>query len=124
MHYSNRQPAKGGVIDSTVHINLKKGQTLVAQPRRVLINNEQLARIRQLFQLADFQLVTKSPAGIQQQMRTVIKTAEENIRTVGRIGGSRFEQVVLDLQYACVHEEGDTNPPRNFKTAVEAILHG
>jgi hypothetical protein len=115
----------GGFVDSTVHFQTK-GKTFVAEPRR--ITPDERARIHQLFQLADMQLVYSSPVGpVQEQMRAIVKLAESNIRAIGIEGGSRYETVKSDLQYALVLNDDDQpskRPPANFVYAVKSILHG
>ncbi|MCX5884359.1 MAG: hypothetical protein NT096_00340 [Proteobacteria bacterium] len=62
MLQSNRfnRPAVGSSVDSTIHFT-SKGKTFVAHT--VHITPDERARIAQLFQLADFQLVFSSPVG-------------------------------------------------------------
>jgi hypothetical protein len=119
------KPVVGSSVDSTVHFTTK-GKTFVAQTRH--ITNDELNRIRQLFQLADLQLVYSSPVGaIREQFRAIVKQAEPNIRAIGREGGERFQTVKSDLEYALVVNEDDQpskRPPANLVYAVESILHG
>jgi hypothetical protein len=127
MIQSNRFGRKqvGGSVDSTIHFT-HKGKTMVAEPRH--ITNDERARIAQLFQLADLQLVYSSPVGhIREEMRSIVKSAEANIRSIGKEGGERFQTVKSDLEYALVLNEDDQpskRPPANLVYAVAAILHG
>ena len=119
------KPVVGSSVDSTVHFQTK-GKTFVAEPKR--LTNDELNRIRQLFQLADLQLVYSSPVGaIREQMWAIVKQAEANIRSIGREGGDRFQTVKSDLEYALVVNEDDQpskRPPANWTYAVDSILHG
>ena len=123
MRYS--KPVVGSSVDSTVHFTVGT-KTQVSQI--VHINPDQKARIHQLFQLADFQLVYAAPVGaIREQFRGIVKAAEANIREIGRVGGERFQNVKSDLEFANVLNDDDCpnkRPPANLLLAVDSILHG